>query len=172
MRKNHLNFVLLHNIIWVLRPHTEFPFQRFSCYNYFRNNHFPNAWHKEKSGKTLILQDVRWNVLNNQLEVYVNEYPKLLKFFEECKDEIFPKVSNINIKRMEENNLNLLKPVSVTNPFLLSSFNKSVSVYPIQLLNGRNQKSCSYKLKLKCGLLFSYQAYPRQYFLLIESVSF
>lgn len=86
---------------------------------YFRNTHLPNAWYKEKGGKKLILpQDVRWNTLSDCLEVYVNEWPKLLQICEEHKDDIdatiFQKVSNIQIKRLAEQFLKLLKPISVT----------------------------------------------------------
>ena len=85
---------------------------------YFRNTHLPNAWYKEKGGKKLVLpQDVRWNTLSDCLEIYVNEWPKLLLICEEHKDQIdpviFKKVSDICIKRMAEDFLQLLKPISI-----------------------------------------------------------
>lgn len=85
---------------------------------YFRNTHLPNAWYKEKGGKKLVLpQDVRWNTLSDCLEIYVNEWPKLLLICEEHKEEIdpviFKKVSDIYIKRMAEDFLQLLKPISI-----------------------------------------------------------
>lgn len=58
---------------------------------YFRNTHLPNAWYKEKGGKKLVLpQDVRWNTLSDCVEIYVNEWPKLLLLCEEHKEEIDP----------------------------------------------------------------------------------
>lgn len=86
---------------------------------YFRNSHLPSAWYKEKGGKRLVVpQDVRWNTVCECFEVYVNEWTKLLQICEEHKEEIdqviFQKVSNIQIKRMAEDFLKLLKPISVT----------------------------------------------------------
>lgn len=86
---------------------------------YFRNTHLPNAWYKQKGGKKLIVpHDVRWNTLSDCFETYVSEWSKLLEICEEHEGDIdpviFKKVSNIQIKRMAEDFLKLLKPISVT----------------------------------------------------------
>jgi transcription termination factor NusB len=85
---------------------------------YFRNNHLASAKYKAEGGKALVMpQDVRWNTLADCLEVYVSEWQKLLKICEENRNEIdtivSEKVSNIQIKRLAEDFLAILKPISI-----------------------------------------------------------
>ncbi|XP_073419754.1 uncharacterized protein [Dendrobates tinctorius] len=48
---------------------------------YFRNNHFAHATYKEMGGLKLVLpQDVRWNTLADCLELFINNWSKLLPF--------------------------------------------------------------------------------------------
>lgn len=86
---------------------------------YFRNNHLASAKYKAAGGKALILpQDVRWNTLADCLEIFTQEWQKLLQICEENKDQIdsliFQKVSNIKLKRSAEDFLKIIKPISVT----------------------------------------------------------
>jgi hypothetical protein len=85
---------------------------------YFRNNHFANAKYKQEGCKALILpSDVRWNTMADCLEIYLKEWPKLVKICEENKDKIdsiiYGKIMNMVIKQAAEEYLKILKPVAV-----------------------------------------------------------
>lgn len=85
---------------------------------YFRNSHFASAAYAKQGGKKLVLpNDVRWNSLADCLEGFVESWPILFKIAEENKNEIEStireKVSNIHLKRLAEDYLKILKPISI-----------------------------------------------------------
>ena len=86
---------------------------------YFRNHHLPAAWFKQAGGKALILpQDVRWNTLADSIESYLKSWPSLLQICEEHRSDIdstiYTKVQDLQIKRLAEDYLLLLKPIAVS----------------------------------------------------------
>ncbi|XP_069593638.1 uncharacterized protein [Ranitomeya imitator] len=85
---------------------------------YFRNNHFAHATYKEMGGLKLVLpQDVRWNTLADCLEMFINNWSKLLSICETHQDKIDAnirsKVLNLGVKRNAEDLLERLKPISI-----------------------------------------------------------
>ncbi|KAM4023539.1 uncharacterized protein ACNLHF_028214 [Anomaloglossus baeobatrachus] len=85
---------------------------------YFRNNHFAHATYKEMGGLKLVLpQDVRWNTLADCLELFINNWSKLLSICETHRDKIDAnirsKVLNLGVKRNAEDLLERLKPISI-----------------------------------------------------------
>lgn len=98
---------------------------------YFRNNHFAAAKYKAEGGKGLIVpQEVRWNTLSDCFEVYLSEWPKILKICEDNRNkidnEIYEKVTNMVIKRSAEDLLKIYKPIAIALDTLQKS-NASLS---------------------------------------------
>ena len=85
---------------------------------YFRNNQYASFHYKSAGGKTLILpKSVRWNSLCDCFETYIDEWPNLLKICEENRTFIDPNigkiVADINLKRLVEGQLSILKPIAI-----------------------------------------------------------
>ena len=83
---------------------------------YFRNNHFTEAWYKAAGGKKLVFpQDVRWNLLADCLQSYLDNCSVLLKVCEEHRSDILPtfsdKLKHFGMKRNAEDYLEKMKPI-------------------------------------------------------------
>ncbi|KYN18720.1 Putative nuclease HARBI1 [Trachymyrmex cornetzi] len=85
---------------------------------YFRNAHFAAAKYKQAGGKALVMpQDVRWNILADCLESYINNWHILSKV---CTDnraaislDISYKIHDMDLKISATNYLEKLKVISV-----------------------------------------------------------